>query len=357
MIGRQGDGQHYVAVTSSASLELFLTARLQVNSPPRASLVRAIPEWRASSSTRRLCGGTALDKELWDLFISHASEDKETFVRPLALALDRLGVSVWYDEFTLRLGDSLSRSIDHGLANSVYGLVIISSSFLTKPWPEYELRGLVAREIDEDRVILPVWHGVTREQVLNFSPPLADKVALNTEGLSGEDLALQILRVVRPELYNLHPRAELERLSRGEGIIELQREFEHARAQLQEAREQLAEFKCPYCEAPLADRFGAPADDNHDHWGLRESFECGYQAFDGVVEVPCPSDPRFPAFEDYELQFYQTGDQEEVTWWCYARPKTDWARRVPLYDRSGETQEEAAARVREDYDHRAKRAG
>src|SRR5262245_16145823 len=92
----------------------------------------------------------------WDVFISHASEDKDSFVRPLAVALQSLGVSVWYDEFSLRVGDSLSRSIDYGLANSSHGLVVISPALIRKPWPEYELRGLVAREIGEDRIILPV---------------------------------------------------------------------------------------------------------------------------------------------------------------------------------------------------------
>src|SRR3990172_5888270 len=119
------------------------------------------------------------EKNPWDVFISHASEDKDTFVRPLAVSLRILGVSVWYDEFSLRIGDGLSRSIDKGLADSRFGVVVISPHFIKKPWPEYELRGLVSREIDEDRVILPIWHGVTRKQVVAFSPPLADNVALN----------------------------------------------------------------------------------------------------------------------------------------------------------------------------------
>ena len=66
----------------------------------------------------------------WDVFISHASEDKDTFVRPLAHALNNLGVKVWYDEFSLRLGDSLSRSIDKGLAESAFGVVVISPHFI-----------------------------------------------------------------------------------------------------------------------------------------------------------------------------------------------------------------------------------
>ena len=78
----------------------------------------------------------------WDLFISHATEDKDGFVRPLAQALSEAGVKVWYDEFSLRLGDSLTRSIDQGLAGSAFGLLVISPHFLKKQWTEYEYRGL-----------------------------------------------------------------------------------------------------------------------------------------------------------------------------------------------------------------------
>lgn len=68
----------------------------------------------------------------WDIFISHASEDKETFVKPLAEALKSLGMRVWYDDFTLSIGDSLSRSIDTGLINSSYGVVVLSPCFFSK---------------------------------------------------------------------------------------------------------------------------------------------------------------------------------------------------------------------------------
>jgi hypothetical protein len=127
----------------------------------------------------------------WDAFISHASEDKDDFVRPLAQALAQLGVKVWYDEFALEVGDSLSPSIDRGLAESTFGIVVISPSFMAKKWPERELRGLVARELaEEQKVILPVWLGVTKQQVLEFSPPLADTMAIHTEGMTAEEIAL-----------------------------------------------------------------------------------------------------------------------------------------------------------------------
>lgn len=132
----------------------------------------------------------------YDLFISHASEDKEELVRPLALALEALGVRVWYDEFTLKVGDSLRRSIDKGLSNSRFGLVVLSSSFIGKNWTQYELDGMTAREIDGHKMILPIWHKVTKAEVLKFSPTLADKVALNSSVSSTEEIASTIADVV-----------------------------------------------------------------------------------------------------------------------------------------------------------------
>lgn len=128
----------------------------------------------------------------YHLFISHASEDKDDFVRPLADALRRLGVEVWYDEFELKIGDSLRRSIDRGLANSRYGVVVLSSAFFAKNWPQYELDGLVAREVTGAKVVLPIWHKITRDEVLAYSPTLADKVALNSSLLSIEEIAKEL---------------------------------------------------------------------------------------------------------------------------------------------------------------------
>jgi hypothetical protein len=285
----------------------------------------------------------------WDVFISHAWEDKDSFVRPLATSLQGLSVTVWYDEFSLRLGDSLSRSIDKGLAGSRFGLVIITPHFLRKPWPEYELRGLVAREIEEDKVILPIWHGVTRRQVVEFSPSLADKVALKTEGLSAQDAAIQLLREVRPDLYAKHPRAELERIASGAALRDLQKEFDQTKKTLEETREELAEYLCPYCGAPLSSRISAPADPGEDNWDIREEFECGYQVFGGYIESPCPSDPRFPKFEDYELKFFEVPKEPRWPWQCYAIGKNDMARRLRLQPGHGATRKEAEQELRENY--------
>jgi|LQYC01.1.fsa_nt_gi hypothetical protein len=291
----------------------------------------------------------------WDVFISHASEDKDLFVRPLAIALQSLGVSVWYDEFSLHLGESLSRSIDKGLAQSRFGLVVITSHFLQKPWPEYELRGLVAQEIEAHRVILPIWHGVTRQQVVQFSPPLADKLALRTEGLSAQDVAIQVLRETCPDLYANHPRSELERIASGAALRDLQKEMDRTQKELEQTREELAEYRCPYCGAQLSSRIHAPTDPEQNDWDVREEFLCGYQTFGGYIESPCPSDPRFPKFEDYELNFFNIPEEPRWPWQCYAMGRTDMARRLRLSPGHGATREEAERELRDHYDRYAKR--
>jgi small-conductance mechanosensitive channel len=132
----------------------------------------------------------------YDLFISHASEDKEEFVRPLAETLEGMGIKVWYDEFTLKIGDSLRKSIDLGLVKSKYGTVILSPSFCSKNWTQYELDSMVAREMNGHKMILPIWHRITKDEVINFSPALADKVALNTAISSIQEIAGQLAEVI-----------------------------------------------------------------------------------------------------------------------------------------------------------------
>jgi TIR domain len=133
----------------------------------------------------------------FDVFISHASEDKDDFVRPLASSLTAMGLKVWFDEWTLTIGDSLRARIDEGLLASDYGVVVLSRSFFAKKWPQAELDGLFAREMQGRKVILPVWHNVTREDVLQFSAILAGKLAAPTgEGVGA--VAMKVFAAVRP---------------------------------------------------------------------------------------------------------------------------------------------------------------
>jgi hypothetical protein len=137
----------------------------------------------------------------WDVFICHASEDKEEIAEPLASTLRSHGLRVWLDKFVLRLGDSIRRTIDRGLSSSRFGVVIISPNFFQKEWPQRELDGLAARELGTERVILPVWHRVDYEYVLRYSPILADRFAVMTsQGL--DSIAREILQVVNANCDN-----------------------------------------------------------------------------------------------------------------------------------------------------------
>ena len=134
--------------------------------------------------------------ETHDVFISHASEDKDEFVRPLADALMNEGLDVWYDEMTLRIGDSLRQKIDKGLANSRVGLVVLSPSFIKKGWTNYELDGIVTRSVTGEQVLLPIWHNITKQQVVEYSPSLADKVARSTATHTIEEIAREIAELI-----------------------------------------------------------------------------------------------------------------------------------------------------------------
>lgn len=132
-----------------------------------------------------------------DVFISHASEDKDDFVRALAGALIAEGLNVWYDEMTLRIGDSLRQKIDQGLANSRVGLVVLSPAFIKKGWTNYELDGIVTRTVSGEQVLLPIWHNITKQQVMDFSPSLADKVARSTATHTIDEIASEIAELIR----------------------------------------------------------------------------------------------------------------------------------------------------------------
>jgi hypothetical protein len=138
------------------------------------------------------------DQEVWDVFVSHAGEDKAAVAMPLADHLQLLGLKVWLDAFELRIGDSLRRKIDHGLARSRFGVIVLSKQFFEKGWTRYELDGLISRYVSGEQNLLPIWHNITKDEVLAQSPSLADKIARSTAQYTIEEIAQEIVEVVRP---------------------------------------------------------------------------------------------------------------------------------------------------------------
>lgn len=134
---------------------------------------------------------------IYDVFISHAHEDKEPLVTELSRQLTESGLRVFEDVRVMKLGDSLSDKINEGIKRSKFGLVVLSKAFFQKGWTQYEYKGFLHKEIEEGRtVILPIWHGVTKEEVVEFNPVLVDKWGVKTEDYSIDEIVDMVLQVV-----------------------------------------------------------------------------------------------------------------------------------------------------------------
>lgn len=136
------------------------------------------------------------NEEQYDVFISHASEDKESFANELNSALQSRGVKVWYDTQCIVWGDSLREKIDQGLSKSRYGIVILTQNYISKGWTKYELDGLFQIEMTNGKTILPIWHNISKQEVQSFSPTLAGKLALSTTLLTADEIADELVKLI-----------------------------------------------------------------------------------------------------------------------------------------------------------------
>lgn len=131
-----------------------------------------------------------------DVFISHSTADKP-YVEPLVTALEAVGISVWFDKSAMEWGDSLRSEIDRGLASCRYGIVVFSKAFLNKKkWTEHELNALFAKEEPGKKVILPIWHGITRDDLIQYSPAFADRLAKNSVADTYDDIVSSLLEML-----------------------------------------------------------------------------------------------------------------------------------------------------------------
>lgn len=134
----------------------------------------------------------------YDVFISHSADDKDEYVSKLAEALKNVGIEIWYDSDSIGWGQSIRQSIDKGLSNSRYGIVVISPTFIEKYWTNYELDGILSKESSTGRqIILPIWHNVTADQVKQYSHSLSGKLALNSAVNTIDDIVDNLQRLLK----------------------------------------------------------------------------------------------------------------------------------------------------------------
>ncbi len=200
--GEKADFKLHVLASKGPEIRLALSKTAKLESVPSSENGEETQKGISSDSKET---STVAPNEIknngthiYDVFICHATEDKEPFVRELAAELSKT-LRVWYDDFSLSLGDSLGRKIDQGISASRYGVVILSENFFKKDWPQKELDGLLAKEHNFDKVILPIWHGVSRDRVEIFSPTLAGRCAASSR--KGIDYVVQeILRAINSQV-------------------------------------------------------------------------------------------------------------------------------------------------------------
>ncbi len=137
----------------------------------------------------------------YDVFVSHAWEDKEDFVDEFVEALTALGVRVWYDKNQIKWGDSMRERIDDGLKKSRFGVAVLSPNYIAenKYWTKAELDGLFQLESVNGKTLLPIWHNLTKQQVMNYSPIIANKLAMTTASMTAQEIAAEILKLTPKE--------------------------------------------------------------------------------------------------------------------------------------------------------------
>lgn len=139
--------------------------------------------------------------EEYDVFVSHAWEDKEGFVDEFVAELEKLDIKVWYDKQRIKWGDSMRARIDNGLKKSKFGIAVISPDYIAdgKYWTKAELDGLFQLESVNGKTLLPIWHNITKQQVINYSPIIANKKAMTTASMTAEEIAKEMQSLLSDE--------------------------------------------------------------------------------------------------------------------------------------------------------------
>lgn len=136
---------------------------------------------------------------MYDVFISHASEDKTGFVTPLVEELQNAGIRVWYDSLELQWGKSLREQIDNGIKRSKFAILVLSKHFFAKKWPQRELDGILAKEEITGATPLPIWYDISYEEVFDFSPTLSGLYSLSTDRYSIQDICKSLKLILEKE--------------------------------------------------------------------------------------------------------------------------------------------------------------
>lgn len=141
-------------------------------------------------------------EESYDVFISHASEDKEDFVDELVDEMRKLDIKVWYDTTAIKWGDSIRAKIDEGLRKSKFGIAVLSPAYIAegKYWTKAELDALFQNDSAYGKRLLPIWYNLTYDDLMNYSPMLAGRKGLQSKYVTTAGMAQQF-RELLDDIY------------------------------------------------------------------------------------------------------------------------------------------------------------
>ena len=132
-------------------------------------------------------------KELpeYDVFISHANKDKEELIEELFQSLSKLGIKIFYDKETLEWGDNWKEKILNGTKKAEFAIIVISENFFDREWTERELAEFLNRQNrNGQKLILPIVHNITMQQLQEKYPNVADIQAIDSKQYNCDQIAL-----------------------------------------------------------------------------------------------------------------------------------------------------------------------
>ena len=140
----------------------------------------------------------------YDVFISHANKDKNNLVEDLYNALNKLGIKIFYDKETLEWGDNWKDRILKGTQKSEFAIIVISENFFDREWTEKELNEFLNRQNrNGQKLILPIIHNITMEQLTKKYPEVADIQAIDSQKYSCDEIALMFAKQLIKRLKNM----------------------------------------------------------------------------------------------------------------------------------------------------------
>lgn len=131
----------------------------------------------------------------YDVFISHANKDKENLIEELYQSLQKLGISIFYDKESLEWGDNWKERILNGTKKAEFAIIVISENFFDREWTERELSEFLNRQNrNGQKLILPIIHNITNEQLKSKYPNVADIQVIDSSDYNCDQIALLFAR-------------------------------------------------------------------------------------------------------------------------------------------------------------------